>query len=445
MRYIPLTGADREAMLREIGVQSIDDLFRSIPASSRKKSAPELPAAKTESELLGYFHALAQKNLPNGEKWLSFLGGGAYDHFVPTIVDALSSRGEFLTAYTPYQPEVSQGTLQAIFEFQSLVANLFGLDCANASMYDGASAAAEAVLMAMRIKDGNRIFLSKGLHPEYQQVIRAYLRETEVEIVELELDASGRTVLPTLPTGTLAGVISQPNFFGVIENLSPLADSVHAGGGLLITATPEGMAFGAIRDPGSEGADIVAGEGQSFGNYLNYGGPYVGLLATKREYVRQIPGRLVGRTVDREGKEGYVLTLATREQHIRREKATSNICTNHSLCALRACIYLATVGERGLREIALRNMWAAHKLRTSLLELKGVEAVYKGPVFNEFTVRLPISTEAFLSKMEAEKVLGGIPISKWDQARTHDLLIAVTETKSPDDLDRYVAAARKAL
>jgi glycine dehydrogenase subunit 1 len=259
------------------------------------------------------------------------------------------------------------------------------------------------------------------------------------------LDASGRTVLPSLPAGTVTVVVAQPNVAGVIENLGPIAAAVHAAGGLLTVSTAEAMAFGAIRAPGSEGADIVAGEGQSFGNPLSFGGPYVGLLAAKKEYLRQIPGRLVGRTLDRDGKEGYVLTLATREQHIRREKATSNICTNHSLCALRACIYLATVGERGLREIALKNLWNANRLRAGLLELKGVEALYKGPVFNEFTLRLPISTEAFLAGMEHAKILGGIPWSRWDRTRTNDLLIAVTETKGEDDLARYIAAAKKTL
>lgn len=446
MRYIPLTNADREAMLGDIGLKSVDDLFSSIPSTVRRKSPPDLPPAKGEQELQDYFRSLAIRNeaVPS-RGWLSFLGAGAYEHFVPAVVDSIAGRSEFVTAYTPYQPEVSQGTLQAIFEFQSFVANLFGLDCANASMYDGASAAAEAVLMAMRLRDGKRVFLSKGLHPEYQQVVRSYLRDTDVEILELDLDPSGRTVLPALSAGTVVVVVAQPNFYGVIENLSPVADAVHTAGGLLTVVTAEAMAFGAIQDPGFQGADIAAGEGQSFGNFLNFGGPYLGLLAAKEQYVRQLPGRLVGKTVDREGKVGYVLTLSTREQHIRREKATSNICTNHSLCALRACIYLAAVGERGLREIALRNAWAAQRLRAQLLELKGVEQGYSGPIFNEFVIRLPISTEAFLAGMEQEKILGGIPLSKWDRARANDLLVAVTETKSETDLERYVAAAKKTL
>jgi glycine dehydrogenase subunit 1 len=446
MRYIPLTTSDREAMLREIGVASVEELFASIPASIRRKSPIDLPSARSEQGLRHYFSRMAAANdVTLGNGWLSFLGGGAYEHFIPSIVDALSGRGEFLTAYTPYQPEISQGTLQATFEFQSLIANLFGLDVANASMYDGASAAAEAVLMALRLKEGRTVYVSKGLHPEYREVIAAYLRDMDAEIIELELDNSGRTVLPPPGAQTATLVVAQPNFYGVIEDLPPLAEGVHSADGLLTVVTSEAMAFGALKAPGNQGADIVAGEGQSFGNSLNFGGPYVGLLSAKREHLRQIPGRLVGRTVDESGREGYVLTLATREQHIRREKATSNICTNHSLCALRAGIYLAAVGDRGLREIALRNLRGAHHLRTKLLEQKGVEAVYQGPVFNEFAIRLPISTEAFLAGMEQEKIVAGLPLSKWDPKRGNEILVSVTETKCDADLDRYLQAARKIL
>jgi glycine dehydrogenase subunit 1 len=360
-------------------------------------------------------------------------------------VDALSSRGEFATAYTPYQPEVSQGTLQAIFEFQSLVANLFEMEVANASMYDGASATAEAALMAMRLRDGGTIYVSKGVHPEYRAVIATYLSDADAKIVEVDLNAQGRTQLPSLKGGVVGVVVQQPNFFGVVEHLATIADSVHNAGGLLIASTTEPMAFGLLKGPGSQGADIVAGEGQSFGNSLSFGGPYVGMLAAKSEHVRQLPGRIVGKTKDQNGQNGYVLTLATREQHIRREKATSNICTNHSLCALRAAIFLATLGASGLREIAQRNLWAATRLRSKLRDLKGVQSVYEGPTFNEFVIRLPISTDAFLAGMEQEKVLAGLPLSKWDQKRTNDLLVTVTETKSEADMDRYIMAAKKTL
>jgi glycine dehydrogenase subunit 1 len=446
VRYIPLTQSDREEMLRTIGVKSSEDLFASIPASIRFKGAPDLPSQKTESELRSFFSDLANQNVVPGKSWQSFLGAGAYEHFIPTVVDAISSRGEFSTAYTPYQPEVSQGTLQAIFEFQSLVANLFTLDVANASMYDGASALAEAVLMAMRVNDKrNRVLISKALHPEYLNVIRSYVSETGAELVPIDIDTDGRTKLPELGAEVVTLVLQQPNFLGVVENLEAAAKAVHASGGLLTVATTEPMAFGMLKGPGSQGADIVAGEGQSFGNALSYGGPYVGLFAARQEHVRQMPGRLVGRTVDSTGKEGYCLTLSTREQHIRRERATSNICTNHSLCALRATVYLALVGKRGLREIAKRNLWAASVLKKKLAEIRGVEFPYSAPTFNEFVIRLPVSASAFLHTMENEKILAGVPLSNWDSARDRDLLVTVTETKNEEALERYAAAARKAL
>jgi glycine dehydrogenase subunit 1 len=411
------------------------------------KNPPNLPPARTESELRNYFQTLAFRNLAlTNQGWLLFLGAGGYEHFIPTTVDSITSRGEFLTAYTPYQPEISQGTLQAIFEFQSMVANLFSLDVANASMYDGASAVAEAALMALRINDkAEHIYVSKGLNPEYRQVIHAYLSDTGASIHELELDGTGCTVLPALVEGTAAVILQQPNFYGLVENLEAAGKAVHASGGLLVVTTTEALAFGVLKGPGAQGADIVAGEGQSLGNPVSFGGPWVGLFATKREHVRQIPGRLAGRTTDMDGREAYCLTLATREQHIRRERATSNICTNHALCALRSCVYMATLGERGLREVAKRNLWAASFLKSKLAEIRGVEFPYSGPVFNEFVVRLPISTDAFLDAMEREKILGGIPLTRWEMGRERDLLVTVTETKDESQLERYVAAARKAL
>ncbi|MFH1018430.1 MAG: aminomethyl-transferring glycine dehydrogenase subunit GcvPA [Pseudomonadota bacterium] len=447
MRYIPLTESDRRDMLKAIGVASVEDLFRSIPEPIRMKNSPNLPPARTESELKAYFQTLALKNLPlTNPGWAAFLGAGAYEHFIPALVDSLTSREEFLTAYTPYQPELSQGTLQVIFEFQSMVANLFGMDVANASMYDGASAVAEAALMALRIKRNARhVLISKGLHPDYRRVIHTYLGDTDAKIQELELDPSGRTIVPPIPSGLATLVIAQPNFYGVIESLDPIATAVHAADGLLTVTTTEAMAFGVLKGPGAQGADIVAGEGQAFGNPVSFGGPWVGLFAAKNDHVRQMPGRIAGKTTDQEGKDAYCLTLATREQHIRREKATSNICTNQALCALRACVYLAAVGERGLQEIARRNVWAVNALKSKLSEIRGVEFPYTGPVFNEMVVRLPISTDAFLDAMEREKILGGVPLSRWEMGRERDLLVTVTETKDKAQLDRYVAAARKAL
>lgn len=433
-------------MLSAIGVASEADLFSNIPASVRRGAIQGLPPAQTESELRAYFRAASDRNHVAGRGgWLSFLGAGAYEHYIPSVVDALASRGEFVTAYTPYQPEVSQGTLQAVFEFQSMVANLFGMDVANASMYDGASAAAEAVLMALRLRDGHKVLISKGVHPEYRATVIAYLKDAEVEISDLEIDDQGRTVASSLGDGVAAVLVQQPNAMGIIENLTALSEITHRAGGLLAVTTTEAMAFGLLKSPGSQGADIVAGEGQSFGNPVSFGGPYVGLFATKTEHIRQLPGRVVGKTVDRNGRDGYVLTLATREQHIRRERATSNICTNHSLCALRACITMATLGTHGMRDIAVRNAWMARELAKKLKEIKGVSLTYGGPFFNEFCVKLPISSEAFLDSMEKDSIFAGVPLSKWDHTRTHEMLVAVTETKNVAELDRYVAAAKKVL
>jgi glycine dehydrogenase subunit 1 len=448
MRYIPLTDSDRKEMLRAVGVSDAQELFSAIPAAVRLKSAPSLPPARTEVELRQFFEGLSARNLYPSSRtgWSSFLGGGCYEHFIPTVVDALASRGEFLTAYTPYQPEVSQGTLTAIFEFQSMVANLFGMDVANASMYDGASAAAEAVLMALRLRDeGRHVYLSKGIHPETRQVIRTYLGDTDAMIHELEVDADGRSVLPVFAEGTVTLLLQQPNFYGVIEDLETASRAVHAAGGLFTVTTAEALAFGVLKPPGAFGADIVAGEGQSLGNPPSFGGPWVGLFAAKKAHVRQMPGRLAGKTTDLEGRDAYCLTMATREQHIRREKATSNICTNHALCALRACIYMAVLGDRGIRDVSRRNLWAAATLRKRLLEVKGVEPLFAGPTFNEFAVRLPISTDAFLEAMEREKIFAGVPLSRWEMGRERDLLVAVTETKDEAAIAKYVDAARKAL
>ncbi len=446
MRYIPLTDADRKAMLAAIGVSSTEELFSSIPRDIRRRQPLDLPPAMTEAEIRSYFSALSRRNEATPvNNWHSYLGGGCYEHFIPSVVDAIASRGEFSTAYTPYQPEVSQGTLQAIFEFQSMVANLFSLEVANASMYDGASALSEAVMMALRIKEGKQVYLSKGIHPDYRKVIHSFLSEVDVELVELDLDHEGRTDFSKLETGSAALVMQQPNFYGVVESIKPAALAIHAAGGLMLVSTIEAMAFGILKGPGAQGADIVAGEGQSFGNPESFGGPHVGMFATKKEFVRQMPGRLVGRALDSEGKRGYVLTLSTREQHIRRERATSNICTNHSLCALRASVHMALLGARGIREVAIRNAFMARQLRSALLGVKGMEAPYTGPIFNEFVLRLPVTSEAFLASMEKEKILAGIPLSRWEKGKDRELLVSVTETKNENDLRRYVDAARRLL
>lgn len=444
MRYIALTDPDRNEMLKTLGLTSAEQLFSHIPAEIRKKSVSNLPSAKSEFELKRYFQSLSKKNTPSTE-WKTYLGAGCYDHFIPTVVDALSSRGEFSTAYTPYQAEISQGTLQAIFEFQSMIANLFEMDVSNASMYDGASAAAEAILMALRCKKGKVVYLSKGIHPEYLHVIRSYLSEIEVELIEMELDAAGKTIVPNVKPETSCVVLAQPNFFGVMEDLEKIAKNAMDKNILSVVVTTEAMSLGVMQPPGRFGVDIVAGEGQSFGNYPSFGGPFVGLLCAKKEYLRQLPGRLVGQTKDQEGRPGYVLTLSTREQHIRRDKATSNICTNHSLCALRSAIYLSTVGYQGLREIALKNFQLSEYLKKQLTTISGVELAYTGTTFNEFVIKLPISTDAFMSKMEESKIIPGLPLSKWFADRRNEIMITVTETKTKDDLDQFVECVRKAL
>lgn len=444
MRYISLTDQDRQEMLKTIGMKTADQLFSHLPESIRKKQTSGLPSAKSEFELKKFFQSLAKKNTASTD-WKTYLGAGCYDHFVPTVVDALSSRGEFATAYTPYQAEISQGTLQVVFEFQSLIANLFQMDIANASMYDGASATAEAVLMAIRCKKGKQVYVSKGIHPEYLHVVRSYLSDIDIEIIEMDVDLEGRTIIPELSAETSCVVLSQPNFFGVIEDLEKASKQIKAKGAMFVVTTAESMAYGILQPPGKFNADIVSGEGQSFGNYSSFGGPFVGLLTSKKEYLRQLPGRLVGQTKDQEGNPGYVLTLSTREQHIRREKATSNICTNHSLCALRASIYLSTVGYQGLREIAHKNYQLSEYLKKRLAAIAGLEITYSGPTFNEFVVKLPISSDAFLTNMEKSQILAGVPLSKWFADRPNEILIATTETKSKEDLDQYAENVRAAL
>lgn len=319
------------------------------------------------------------------------------------------------------------------------------MDVSNASMYDGASASAEAILMALRCKKGKTVYLSKGIHPEYLHVIRSYLSEIEVDLIEMDVDSSGKTVIPNLRSDTSCVVLSQPNFFGVVEDLDKATKTIKGAGALSVVVSTEVMAYGILQPPGRFGVDIVAGEGQSFGNYPSFGGPFVGLLCAKKEYLRNLPGRLVGQTKDSEGNPGYVLTLSTREQHIRRDKATSNICTNHSLCALRTAIYLSTVGHQGLREIALKNFQLSEYLKKKLETISGIQVSYTGTTFNEFVVKLPISSDAFLSKMEDSHVIPGLPLSKWFSERRNEILITVTETKTKEDLDHFVECTRKAL
>jgi glycine dehydrogenase subunit 1 len=447
MRYIPHTEDDIRQMLAAIGVGSTEDLLEGIPPSVRLNRGLRLPEALAEGDLLRAFSRLAALNA-TASTHISFLGGGAYDHFIPAVVDHLISRSEFATAYTPYQPEISQGTLQAIFEFQTMVCQLTGLDVANASMYDGASACAEGALMAVRATRRNKILISLALHPEYRQTIRTYCRFLQLQMIEIPFDSSGATDLAALEgaidDSTAAVVAGYPNFFGVIEDLSALAAAAHRCGARLLAATQEPIALGLLKSPGELGADIVAGEGQSFGLPLSYGGPYLGFFAARQKDLRLMPGRLVGETVDREGRRGFVLTLATREQHIRREKATSNICSNQGLCALAATVYLSLLGKKGVREVAVHNLSKAAYAREQIAGLPGFRLPFDGPVFNEFVVEGPEDAAGLLSRLEGKGILGGISLGRYYPEMTNRFLVCTTEQNSREQIDTLVRALAEA-
>lgn len=430
MRYLPHTEADRAAMLAAIGISSPDALFRDVPNSARlSHPIADLPAAQGEIEVERHLKALAARNLGT-ERAPSFLGAGAYRHHIPAAVDHLIQRGEFLTSYTPYQPEISQGTLQMLFEFQSMVCQLTGMDVANASMYDGSTAAAEAVSMAERITGRSKALLSGTLHPHYRDIITAQAEWTAHHATLCPPDTTGHEDLTTLIDDQTACVVVQyPGFFGTVRDLTALAEACHAKGALLITVTTEIVALGLLPAPGSMGADIVVAEGQSLGNPLGFGGPYVGLFATREKYVRQMPGRICGATVDANGKRGFVLTLSTREQHIRREKATSNICTNAGLCALAFTIHLSLLGEQGFLKLARLNHAKACALADALSALKGIN-ILSDSFFNEICVRLPVPAAEVVETLARQNILAGIPVSRLlpsDPSCQNLLLLAATE------------------
>ncbi len=444
MRYIPNSPEERQEMLRGLGLGSAEELFDSIPSDVLLQRPLDTPAALSEIELLELFESMAAKNA--AARRPSFLGAGAYSHYAPTIVDSLIQRSEFFTAYTPYQPEISQGTLQAIFEFQTLVCQLTGMDVANASMYDGSTAMAEAVLMAERVTKRSRVLVSAAVHPEYLQVAETYVAHAGIELGRLEVDeASGRTTLDAaaLEKDVAAVVIQSPNFYGCVEDLKAFADEVHAAGALLVVVVTEAASFGLLRSPGACGADIVVAEGQSFGVPASFGGPYVGLFATREKYARQIPGRLAGIAFDKQGRRGFVLTLATREQHIRREKATSNICTNEGLIALAATIYMTALGRRGLQEVAEQCAQKAAYARKQIAGIEGFSLPYSAPVFNEFVVRAPSDAAALLRRLaEQHNVTGGLALSRYSPERPNDFLVCVTETNKRADIDALVAGLK---
>ena len=443
MRYIPNSPEERTEMLEAIGLKSAEQLFDSIPHELRLQRALNTPAALSEIELLDKFERLGQRN--PAAKRISFLGGGAYSHYIPTIVDHIISRSEFFTAYTPYQPEISQGTLQTIFEFQTLVCQLTGMDLANASMYDGSTALAEAVLMAERVTRSSKVISSAAVHPQYLEVVNTYVQHAGIDFELAKFDEktglTGAALAAAVDDQTAALVVQSPNFFGCIEDLKALADAAHAKGALLIVAITEAMSLGLLKSPGACGADIVVAEGQSFGVPLSFGGPYVGLFATRDKYARQIPGRLVGEAYDKKGRRGFVLTLATREQHIRREKATSNICTNEGLIALAATVYLETMGRRGIQEAAQQCLQKANYTAKRIAGVNGFSLPFTGPFFNEFVVRGPGNSVEFLSRLAKEKEIeGGIALSRFLPDREKDFLVCVTETNTREQIDSLVAA-----
>jgi glycine dehydrogenase subunit 1 len=439
MRYLPLTEADRRHMLGVIGVPSVDSLFRDVPEAARLNAPVDLPTAQGELEVERALSRLAAKNVSAGSVPF-FVGAGVYRHHVPASVDHLIQRGEFLTSYTPYQPEVSQGTLQMLFEFQTQVALITGMDVANASLYDGASACAEAVMMANRLTRRKKAVLSGGIHPHYREATATHAR-----FLGFTLDApapapkGGEDLLARVDADTSCVVVQNPDVFGHVRDYSELAKACQAKGALLVVVVTEILSLGAVKSPGEMGADIVAAEGQSLGNGLNFGGPHLGLFATREKYVRQMPGRLAGQTVDADGRRGWVLTLSTREQHIRREKATSNICTNSGLCALAFTIHLALLGEAGFTQLAKLNHARAVRLADRLAKVKGVE-ILNDSFFNEMTLHLPKSAAPIVDALARQGVLAGVPVSRFypgDKSVEPLLIVAATETNTEEDIEAF--------
>ncbi len=430
-------------MLEEIGLSSADELFRSIPADVLLNRRLNVTEPLAENEVISEMESFANAN--SAAQKTSFLGGGVYSHFSPTIVDNLIQRSEFFTSYTPYQPEVTQGTLQYIFEFQTLVCQLTGMDVANASMYDGSTSMAEAFLMAQRVARRDKVLVAETVHPEYLQVAKTYTQHGDLTLGTIGFEeGTGRILesdLGNLDKKTAAVVVQSPNFFGCIEELEAIAEKTHEVGALLVVVVTEAISFGILKTPGECGADIVVAEGQSFGIPMSFGGPHVGLFACRQKYVRNMPGRLSGVAYDKNGNRGFVLTLATREQHIRREKATSNICTNQGLIALAATIYMETMGKKGLKEVAIQNAQKAAYAAKKISRLDGFSITFDSPKFNEFVVTAPKNAEGLLESLSKEKeILGGIALSKYYENHDNDFLVCVTETNTKEQIDDLIDA-----
>ena len=437
MRYIPNAEGDFNQMLPSLGMEKLEDLIRILPESVRLGRSLNLPKPLAEMELVEFMHSLGGGKDGKGPE-ISFLGAGAYDHFIPSIVDHILRRAEFYTAYTPYQPEVSQGTLQAIFEFQTLICQLTGMDLANASVYDGASAVAEAVLMAQRINGRKKFLISQTVHPESQMVTRTYTHPLEFQINEIPYSKEGATDLEELQRKidkqTGAVVLQHPNFFGCLEDIGRAAEIAHKNGALLIVSVIEPLSLALLQPPGALGADIVVGEGQSFGNPLSFGGPYVGFFACREKFLRSLPGRLVGESIDQQGRRGFLLAVATREQHIRREKATSNICTNQALCALAVLVYLTTMGRKGLRELAEMNLSKCEYAKRKLQESGRLR--FSAPTFNEFVFSFPQDGEVALHGLLQQGIVGGFALKRFYRDMDKEILVCVTEKNSKEQIDR---------
>jgi glycine dehydrogenase subunit 1 len=445
-RYIANTPAEQREMLKTIGVGSIEDLLVKVPPKARLSRPLSLPPALAEADLIRHMRALASTNA-DADRYTCFVGAGSYDHYVPSPINHLISRGEFFTAYTPYQPEASQGTLRTIYEYQTMIAELTGMDVANASIYDGASSLAEAALMAHAATERREVVLSRGVNPLYRQVVETYCEGAGIKLRDVPapdgaLDADAARKLVTARTAAL--VIQSPNFYGVLEDVAAAAELAHAAGALLVVVA-DPVNLGVLEGPGRLGADIVVGEGQGLGVPMSFGGPNLGVFAAKAGLVRRIPGRLVGATVDRDGARGFVLTLQTREQHIRRAKATSNICTNVALCALMATIYLATLGKQGLQRVGELSAAKAHYAADQLTKIPGVSLRFAQPFFKEFALKLPKSTTTVVAKLAKRRILPGVPLKTYDRALADSLLVAVTEQRTREEIDAYAAALAEVL
>ncbi len=444
MHYIPNTDGDRIEMLQAIGLASVDELFSDIPAQVRINAPLKLPSAFSELELLEHARQLGAENA-NIDDYVCFRGAGAYDHFIPSVVKQIVSRAEFYTSYTPYQAEISQGTLQAIYEYQTLICQLTGMEVSNASMYDGASALAEAVLMSCRVTGRDRLLLSQTLHPEYRQVVKAYLQGISVEAVEIPY-ASGLTDLDWLKKElndrVAAVVVQHPNFFGLLEEVDEISQIAHRVGALFVVSV-DPISLGILQPPGTYEADIAVGEGQVLGNEMCFGGPYLGFFATRERFVRNMPGRLVGATTDSEGRRGFVLTLQTREQHIRRVKATSNICSNESLNALAAAVYLTALGKEGLRKVALLCLRKAHYAWRETAKLNGFSPLFSGTFFKEFSVNCPTSPPKINQVLLRQKIIGGLELKGSYPEHENGLLVCVTEKRTKEQIDEFVESLRK--